>query len=46
MDDVNTGWSGLLDLKAMWDEWNKLKGTSKESTIKTYEEKIEELYKI
>ncbi|EGW03269.1 Acyl-CoA-binding protein, partial [Cricetulus griseus] len=43
--DVNTDWSRLLDLKgkAKWDSWNKLKETSKESAMKTYVEKVEEL---
>uniref|UniRef100_A0A8C2MBS2 Acyl-CoA-binding protein n=1 Tax=Cricetulus griseus TaxID=10029 RepID=A0A8C2MBS2_CRIGR len=45
--DVNTDRPGLLDLKgkAKWDSWNKLKGTSKESAMKTYVEKVEELKK-
>uniref|UniRef100_A0A8C2N4P5 Acyl-CoA-binding protein n=1 Tax=Cricetulus griseus TaxID=10029 RepID=A0A8C2N4P5_CRIGR len=30
---------------AKWDSWNKLKGTSKESAMKTYVEKVEELKK-
>lgn len=45
--DVNTDRPGLLDLKgkAKWDSWNKLKGTSKESAMKTYVEKVDELKK-
>ncbi|KAK7826654.1 hypothetical protein U0070_007816, partial [Myodes glareolus] len=45
--DVNTDRPGLLDLKgkAKWDSWNKLKGTSKESAMKAYVEKVEELKK-
>ncbi|KAL6051733.1 hypothetical protein STEG23_013905 [Scotinomys teguina] len=45
--DVNTDRPGLLDLKgkAKWDSWNNLKGTSKESAMKAYVEKVEELKK-
>ncbi|EGW04166.1 acyl-CoA-binding protein [Cricetulus griseus] len=47
MGDVNADRPGLLDLKgkAKGDSWNKLTGTSKESAMKTYVEKVEELKK-
>ncbi|XP_062040860.1 acyl-CoA-binding protein [Lepus europaeus] len=43
--DVNTERPGLLDLKgkAKWDAWNELKGTSKESAMRAYVDKVEEL---
>ncbi|XP_040835060.1 acyl-CoA-binding protein isoform X2 [Ochotona curzoniae] len=43
--DVNTERPGMLDLKgkAKWDAWNELKGTSKESAMKAYVDKVEEL---
>lgn len=35
----------MLDLKgkAKWDAWNELKGTSKESAMRAYVDKVEEL---
>uniref|UniRef100_A0A8C9QWL8 Acyl-CoA-binding protein n=1 Tax=Spermophilus dauricus TaxID=99837 RepID=A0A8C9QWL8_SPEDA len=38
---------GMLDFKgkAKWDAWNQLKGTSKESAMKAYVDKVEELKK-
>ncbi|XP_055973578.1 acyl-CoA-binding protein [Sorex fumeus] len=43
--DVNTERPGMLDFKgkAKWDAWNGLKGTSKDSAMKAYVEKVEEL---
>lgn len=43
--DINTERPGMLDLKgkAKWDAWNQLKGTSKESAMKAYIDKVEEL---
>ncbi|EHB09137.1 Acyl-CoA-binding protein [Heterocephalus glaber] len=43
--DINTEWTGMLDLKgkAKYDAWNQLKGTSKESAMKAYIDKAEEL---
>uniref|UniRef100_A0A8C5P008 Acyl-CoA-binding protein n=1 Tax=Jaculus jaculus TaxID=51337 RepID=A0A8C5P008_JACJA len=45
--DVNTERPGMLDFKgkAKWDAWNQLKGTSKESAMKAYIDKVEELKK-
>ncbi|EHB16296.1 Acyl-CoA-binding protein [Heterocephalus glaber] len=43
--NINTERPGMLDLKgkAKWDGWNHLKGTSKESAMKAYIDKVEEL---
>ena len=43
--DVNTERPGMLDFKgkAKWDEWNKLKGMSKEDAMKAYIAKVQEL---
>ncbi|EHB15573.1 Acyl-CoA-binding protein, partial [Heterocephalus glaber] len=43
--DINTERPGMLGLKgkAKWDAWNQLKGTSKESAMKAYIDKVEEL---
>ncbi|EHB08678.1 Acyl-CoA-binding protein, partial [Heterocephalus glaber] len=45
VEDINTERPGMLDLKgkAKWDVWNQLKGTSKESAMKAYIVKVEEL---
>ncbi|KAF7480550.1 acyl-CoA-binding protein isoform X1 [Marmota monax] len=45
--DINTERPGILDFKgkAKWDAWNQLKGTSKESAMKAYVDKVEELKK-
>ncbi|EHB10549.1 Acyl-CoA-binding protein [Heterocephalus glaber] len=43
--DINTEQPGMLDLKgkAKWNAWNQLKETSKESAMKAYIDKVEEL---
>ncbi|XP_063084140.1 acyl-CoA-binding protein-like [Cavia porcellus] len=43
--NINIERPGMLDLKgkAKWDAWNQLKGTAKESAMKAYFDKVEEL---